>query len=291
VSGKATQQGPHETRRAWSVLITIVACAASGLIALAATVAFSLGITGLLAFALPPTAMLLAVHRYATRTDTSLEKARQAIERLLRANDDLATRNEDLVETVRALARTMEAKDYYTGGRTERVSGIAVALARRLGYDGADLDAIEIAALVHDIGKIGIPERILHKPSLLDEEEWKVMREHPMITEYILQDVDLHPIVRQVARSSHERIDGQGYPDGKAGDEIPLPARIVLVADALDALTTDLPYRTARTTEAAIDELRRHGATQFCPQVIDALEQVYREQPDVLGAVELRAAA
>jgi HD-GYP domain-containing protein (c-di-GMP phosphodiesterase class II) len=112
-----------------------------------------------------------------------------------------------------------------------------------------------------------------------------------MITEYILQDVDLHPIVRQVARSSHERIDGQGYPDGKAGDEIPLPARIVLVADALDALTTDLPYRTARTTEAAIDELRRHGATQFCPQVIDALEQVYREQPDVLGAVELRAAA
>jgi HD-GYP domain-containing protein (c-di-GMP phosphodiesterase class II) len=193
------------------------------------------------------------------------------------------------VETIRALARSMEAKDYYTGGHTERVSDIAVALGKRLGYGGAELDAIEIGALLHDIGKIGIPERILHKPGPLDEEEWKVMREHPIISEYILQDVDLHPIVLQVARSSHERIDGQGYPDGKAGEEIPLPARIVLVADAFDALTSDRPYRPARPLGAALDELRAHTGTQFCPKVIAALEAVYRDQPALLGAATIRA--
>jgi putative nucleotidyltransferase with HDIG domain len=183
----------------------------------------------------------------------------------------------------------MEAKDYYTGGHTERVSDVSVALAKRLGYSGVELDAIEIGALLHDIGKIGIPERILHKPGPLDDEEWKVMKEHPIISEYILQEVDLHPIVLQVARSSHERIDGKGYPDQKLADEIPLPARIVLVADAFDALTSDRPYRSARSITAAMEELRAHAGTQFCPNVIEALEAVYREQPTVLGAAALRA--
>ena len=192
-----------------------------------------------------------------------------------------------LVETVGALARSMEAKDYYTGGHTERVSDIAVALAERLGYEGLELDAVEIGALLHDIGKIGIPERILHKPGPLDDEEWKVMKEHPVISEYILQEVDLDPIVLQIARSSHERMDGTGYPDGKAGDEIPMPARIVLVADAFDALTSDRPYRSARTVPAAMEELRAHAGTQFCPKVIEALEALYREQPGVLGAATL----
>lgn len=187
-----------------------------------------------------------------------------------------------LVQTVGALARSMEAKDYYTGGHIERVSDVAVALARRLGYTGAQLDAVEIGALLHDIGKIGIPERILHKPGPLDEAEWKVMKEHPLISEYILQKIDLDPIVLQIARSSHEQMDGRGYPDGLAGDAIPLPARIVLVADAFDALTSDRPYRPARPVPAAMDELRAHSGTQFCPQVIDALEVIYREQPRLL---------
>ena len=91
------------------------------------------------------------------------------------------------------------------------------------------------------------------------------------------------------ARSSHERMDGTGYPDGRAGDQIPMPARIVLVADAFDALTSDRPYRNARTVSAAMEELRAHAGSQFCPQVIDALEQIYRDQPSVLGAATLRA--
>jgi putative nucleotidyltransferase with HDIG domain len=193
------------------------------------------------------------------------------------------------LETIAALARSMEAKDYYTGGHTERVSEVAVALAKRLGYGGVELDAIEIGALLHDIGKIGIPERILHKPGPLDEEEWKVMREHPVISEYILSEIDLNPIVLQVARSSHERIDGSGYPDGLRGDQIALPARIVLVADAFDALTSDRPYRSARTVSAAMEELRAHAGTQFCPTVVEAIEALYREQPQLLGAAALRA--
>ena len=195
------------------------------------------------------------------------------------------------LETIAALSRSMEAKDYYTGGHTERVSGIAVALARRLGYEGADLDAIEIGALLHDIGKIGIPERILHKPGPLDEEEWKVMKEHPVISEYILSEVDLPAIVLQIARHSHERMDGEGYPDGLVADRIPLPARIVLVADAFDALTSDRPYRRGRRPRAAMEELRAHVGTQFCPRVIEALEQLYREEPQVLCGPELLAVA
>ncbi len=189
--------------------------------------------------------------------------------------------------TIAALSRSMEAKDYYTGGHTERVAEVAVALAKRLGYQGEELDAIEIGALLHDIGKIGIPERILHKPGPLDEDEWRLMREHPVISDYILSEIDLHPYVRQIARSSHERIDGLGYPDGLKGDQIPLPARIVLAADALDALTTDRPSRGARPLPAALDELRAHVGTQFCPTVAAAVEGLWQDEPEVLGAGRL----
>jgi hypothetical protein len=194
------------------------------------------------------------------------------------------------LETIAALARSMEAKDYYTGGHTERVSSVAVALATRLGYSGGDLDAIQIGALLHDIGKIGIPERILHKPGPLDDDEWKVMKEHPIISEYILSEVDLHPFVTQIARHSHERMDGAGYPDQLAGEAIPLPARIVLVADAFDALTSDRPYRRGRAVDAALEEIRAHAGTQFCGKVVDAIEQIYREEPEILGITQLRAA-
>ena len=207
-----------------------------------------------------------------------------------------AIESADLVEQVRrthlatiaALSRSMEAKDNYTGGHTERVSDVAVALAARLGYEGAELDAIEVGALLHDIGKIGIPERILHKPGPLDDDEWKVMKQHPLMSEHILSGIGLSPVVLQIARSSHERLDGEGYPDGLSGEEIPLPARIVLVADAFDALTSDRPYREGRKVESALDELRANAGTQFCPRVIAALEAIYREEPEVLGAAPLR---
>jgi HD-GYP domain-containing protein (c-di-GMP phosphodiesterase class II) len=144
---------------------------------------------------------------------------------------------------------------------------------------------------MHDIGKIGIPESILHKPGPLDNDEWIVMKRHPVISELILSEIDLSPIVLQIARSSHERMDGQGYPDGLAGEEIPLPARIVLVADAFDALTTDRPYRRARRPKAALEEIVANSGNQFCPQVVTALQRMYKEEPQVLGEIPLNLVA
>jgi putative nucleotidyltransferase with HDIG domain len=194
---------------------------------------------------------------------TALESA-ELLERVRRTH----------LATIAALSRSMEAKDVTTGNHTERVAELAVGIARRLGFAGDDLEAIEVGALLHDIGKVGIPERILEKPGPLDDEEWTIMRRHPVISDYILSEIDLHPAVRAIARWSHERIDGAGYPDGLAGDEIPVPARIVLVADAFDALTSDRPYRAARGVDEALAELRAHTGTQFAPEVVEALESL-----------------
>ena len=206
---------------------------------------------------------------------TTLESA-ALIERVMKANHDL----------IAALSRSLEAKDLYTGGHTERVAEIATAIGRRLGFTGADLEAIEIGALVHDIGKVGVPEAILNKPGPLDDDEWEVMKRHPMVSDFILKDIDLHPFVRQAARWSHERVDGAGYPDGLRGDDIPLPARIVLIADAWDALTSDRPYRPRRTAREALAEIRRNVGTQFCPVVFEALQAEYRDGNELLHAGE-----
>jgi putative nucleotidyltransferase with HDIG domain len=176
----------------------------------------------------------------------------------------------------------MEMKDLYTGGHTERVATIAMALARELGYQKDELEAIEIGALLHDVGKIGIPEQILRKEGPLDASEWEVIRTHPVVSDYILSELDLHPFVRQCARSSHERIDGAGYPDGLAGDQIPLPARIVFVADAYDALTSTRSYRTARPPFAALAEIHANAGSQFCVNVVAALETVWRTNRQLL---------
>jgi hypothetical protein len=241
-----------------------------GPIALAATIAYEqIGIAGLVAFTLPPALMILSVRQYLERTAAAVEEAREANLNLRRAHKD----------TIAALSRSMEAKDTYTGGHTERVAEVAVGLARRLGYRDEELEAIEIGALLHDIGKIGVPGQVLRKNGPLTDDEWELVKKHPLISDYILSELDLHPFVRQCARSSHERIDGAGYPEGLSGDEIPLPARIVFVADALDALTSTRPYRPARPMLAALAEIRAHAGTQFCPRVVRALEELWRREP------------
>jgi HD domain len=245
-----------------------------GPLALAGTIAYEqMGITGLATFALPPALMILSVRQYLEHTTKAIEEARHANLKLRHAHR----------ETIAALSRSMEAKDLYTGGHVERVTAIATALARELGYSGEELEAIEMGALLHDVGKIGIPEQILRKEGPLDAEEWAIMRTHPLISDHILSGIDLDPIVRQCARSSHERIDGQGYPDGLAGDQVPLPARIVFVADAYDAITSDRPYRPARPPLAAIAEIDANNGTQFCPDVVQALHKLWATQPSLLA--------
>jgi HD-GYP domain-containing protein (c-di-GMP phosphodiesterase class II) len=216
---------------------------------------------------------MLSARRYFEKTEAAVAEVREANVRMRRAHRD----------TIAALSRSMEAKDLYTGGHTGRVAAVAVALAERLGYTGDELHAIEIGALLHDIGKIGIPEQILRKEGPLDDGEWTIMRTHPLVSDFILAELDLDPIIRQCARSSHERIDGGGYPDGLSGDEVPVPARIVFVADAFDALTSDRPYRRGRSTKAALAEIEANAGTQFCPSVVAALRQLWETSPEVLA--------
>jgi putative nucleotidyltransferase with HDIG domain len=174
-------------------------------------------------------------------------------------------------ETLASLTSALEAKDDYTSAHAQEVSDLAVAVARRLGSSEDLVQAIELGALLHDIGKIRIPESVLNKRSALDDEEWALMRTHPVVGERILAPIEALANVVPIIRSSHERWDGGGYPDGLSGEAIPIGARIVAVCDAFRAMVEPRPYRPALDVEAARAELDRCSGTQFDPAVVAAL--------------------
>lgn len=172
---------------------------------------------------------------------------------------------------VRSLAVALEARDGYTGAHSDVVRGLSVAVGRRLGLDRAAIGEVEAVALLHDIGKIGVPDHILHKRGPLDDGEWALMREHPVIGERILRPLPGLAHVATGVRHEHERWDGTGYPDGLAGEDIPVSSRIVLACDAWSALVSARPYRAALSIEAARAELARCAGAQFDPDVVTAL--------------------
>ncbi|HEX9093815.1 MAG TPA: HD domain-containing phosphohydrolase [Coriobacteriia bacterium] len=172
--------------------------------------------------------------------------------------------------TVRSLAAAVDAKDPFTRGHSDRVAACARAIAERLGLSSEQCTALEMAAYLHDIGKIGIRESILLKPGKLDVEEFGQMKHHPLIGANILRPVAFPWPIAPVVRHHHEHFDGQGYPAGLKGEEIPLLARILTVADAFEAMTADRPYRSGRTQPEAVDELRRCSGSHFDPRIIDA---------------------
>ena len=174
-----------------------------------------------------------------------------------------------------ALARAVDAKDSYTRSHCQTVSQLASTIAGELGFDGARLDNLRLAALLHDVGKIGIPDAILNKPSKLTDDEYEQMKRHSLLGFDIVDAAGLHTEARWV-RHHHERVDGRGYPDG-------LESRIILVADAFEAMTSDRPYRKAPGREFAFEELQRGAGSQFDPAVVAALERA-------LGAVQLQSA-
>jgi len=178
------------------------------------------------------------------------------------------------VATVRALANAVEARDAYTGKHAERVAAYGLELAREAGLEVAESPQIEFGFLLHDVGKVGVPDAILFKSSALTEDEYALVRRHPTIGTAILRDVDFLGEGKLVVRHHHERWNGTGYPDGLAGAAIPVAARVFAVADALDALTTDRPYRPARSFARARDELRAGAGSQFDPDVIAAYERI-----------------
>jgi putative nucleotidyltransferase with HDIG domain len=193
-------------------------------------------------------------------------------ENLERRVHEQAQRIQELfLQGVQMLARALEAKDAYTRGHSIRVSRYAVATARRMGFQGVLLDGIRLGGELHDIGKIGTRESVLHKPGSLTAEEFRQISEHPILGERMLSPLAREsPDVLRIVRSHHERLDGRGFPDGLRGERIPVEARIVAVADAFDAMTTRRPYRDSRPPDQAMAELRRVAGTQLDPEAVEA---------------------
>jgi putative nucleotidyltransferase with HDIG domain len=167
------------------------------------------------------------------------------------------------IDTLSALTSAIDAKDSYTRGHSERVTDLSMKLAQELGLERAEIEKIKLGGLLHDIGKIGIPEGILNKPGRLDDEEFRIIKSHPELGVRILGKVEFLAGVVNIIQHHHERFDGKGYPDGLAAESIPLLARIVSVVDTFDAMTTDRPYRKALTEEEALTEITHCSGTQF----------------------------
>jgi putative nucleotidyltransferase with HDIG domain len=176
--------------------------------------------------------------------------------------------------TLRALAAALEARDVETRGHSDRVVAYCIGLGKELGLTGRDLITLEHGALLHDIGKIGVPDAILLKRGSLTEEEWAHMRRHVQYGADILRGIDFLQGATKIVAQHHERYDGSGYPSGMTGDMICLGARIFAVADAVDAITSDRPYRGSRPFEAAAEELLRCSGTHFDPEVVRAFTSV-----------------
>ncbi|NLJ33157.1 MAG: HD-GYP domain-containing protein [Firmicutes bacterium] len=178
------------------------------------------------------------------------------------------------LDTIRAIAATVDAKDSYTRGHSERVRGHSVAIAKELGLPEGEQEIIEYMALLHDTGKIGISEAILNKNTSLTDEEYQLVQKHPIIGAQIVSEIDRFKEASAIVRHHHEHYDGSGYPDGLAGEEIPLGARIITVADAFDAMTSQRPYRGPRTNGEALAEIRANAGRQFDPLVVKAFLRV-----------------
>jgi HD-GYP domain-containing protein (c-di-GMP phosphodiesterase class II) len=196
-----------------------------------------------------------------------------------------AAQRRQFLNMVTALAETLEKKDPYTGGHVRRVVSYSLLLGSEMGLAAADLKDLWLAATLHDIGKIGVPDRILGKPAPLDREEAEIMRRHTTDGAEIVSHLS-NPHVLPGVRSHHERMDGGGYPDGLAGTQIPLAPRIIAVADTYDAMTTSRPYRLGLSPGRAAAEIESAAGTQFCPQVVAAFSALFAAGRFSLGAGE-----
>jgi putative nucleotidyltransferase with HDIG domain len=208
----------------------------------------------------------------------------RATSRLEQASDTISEQNESLEEAHRlvvqrstsaleALSATVDARDKYTAGHSKRVAAIAAAVASEYGLEGAELETVAQAALLHDIGKIAVPDAVLLKDGELTQGDWVIMRSHPEEGARIIERLGYLDDVVPAIRFHHERPDGRGYPDGLIGDEIPVAARIIHVADALDAMTTERVYRAALTLDRALWELRCGADTDFDRKCVEAFER------------------
>jgi len=184
---------------------------------------------------------------------------------------------ETYLATVRVLVSTIEAKDPYTHGHTERVAQYSVGIAKEMDFTQDEIQTIQLGAFLHDIGKLHTSDSILHKPGALTDEEWRLVKAHPVRGAQMLQGVKFLEKATDLVRHHHERVDGKGYPDGLRGDEITIGAKIVNVADAFDAMTTERPYRVGLTMDQAIAQLEDKAGTQFAKEVVEIMVRALRD--------------
>ena len=251
-----------------------------------ATAAAHLGPLSLFLFAIPMGMLRLVSRQLVEGTRQHVETIQATRDRLQGAYDDLRER-EVLLTTmvdeleganraiIRAFSAMLDARDSETEGHSERVVGHALVLARALDVPADALGRLELGAILHDIGKVGVPDAILLKPGPLDPHEWAIMREHPIIGAGLVRDIPQLGAAVPIIRHHHERWDGGGYPDGLAGEAIPHAARIFSVADVYDALVSNRPYRAGLPPEEAAAIIRRGAGTQFDPTVVAAFEECF----------------
>ena len=189
-----------------------------------------------------------------------------------------ASRSSASQQVADALIQVLTEQAVLLDEHVERVSELSAELAQALGEPAYEVSRIKLAARLHDIGKAAIPAAILEKPGPLDEREWEFIRRHPLIGERIVLAAPALASTAAIIRSTHERIDGDGYPDGLAGEQIPMGARVIAVCDAFDAMTSGRPYRAAVSSEAALAELKRHAGTQFDARIVEQFCKAARQQ-------------
>jgi HD-GYP domain-containing protein (c-di-GMP phosphodiesterase class II) len=192
------------------------------------------------------------------------------------------------IGTVKSLAAAIDGKDPYTRGHSERVSRFSVAIAQRLGLDDDEVEKIRISALLHDVGKIGIDDKILKKPAALTDEEFEVMKKHPQKGYKIMSQIPAMKEFLPGMYMHHEMVDGKGYPQGLKGEEIPLMGKIVAVADTFDAMTTDRPYQKAMKFEDAVARIESFVNTRYDADVVGAFTAACREGQIRPGSVKLK---
>jgi diguanylate cyclase (GGDEF)-like protein/putative nucleotidyltransferase with HDIG domain len=299
LSGAMALEGHDGWRRLWHERFSwllphyVAFGAVGGAIALAYD---AIGLYGLAVFVLPLLLMRKTMAAYLGHTEKSTRKLREAAETIRSQNVSLEQANRLLKErstaAMESLSATVDARDAYTAGHSRRVQQLALAIGRELGLSHAELDLLGQAALFHDIGKLAIPDAVLLKPASLSSDEWSLMQRHADEGARIIDRLGFLDDAVPAIRHHHERWDGRGYPDGLAGEEIPLGARIIHVADALDSMLTNRIYRAARPAADALEELRRGGGSQFCPRCVAALERLLdRDQPGAQAVSSPLAAA
>lgn len=203
------------------------------------------------------------------RQNSELTKSKKHLE------EALQKLNYSYREMVAAASTAIDARDAYTAGHSKRVADIACKVGRKLGMEDSQIECLELAALFHDIGKIGVPDYILNKSGRLDEEELKTIQEHPTVGYNILVKIEYFSHMLPAILYHHERQDGKGYPEKLKGDQIPIGAAILAIADTYDAMTSNRPYRNALSHESAVEELKKHRGTQFKKEVVDAFLEMY----------------